>query len=329
MTILLTGANGLLGSNLVRELLKRGHRVRAFIFPGEKTPTLAGLPIEKVEGNILHYEDLKWASYGVDAIFHLAANTSYWPSRDSNVRTVNVEGTRNVLKLCKAIRIKRLVYVGTANTFSFGSITNPGKEDTKYLGHKYGMDYMDSKYNAHLLVMAAVEDGVPAVIVNPTFMLGAYDSKPSSGTMLMAIHSKKVLGYTSGGRNFIYVNDAAVGIANALSKGRIGESYIIGNQNLTYKLAFAKMARVAQVAPPRLPFPKWAVWLYGVIGTFQGWLTNKKPTVTLPMAKISCDGHYFSAEKAVRELGLPQTPIEVGIRESLEWLKTNKYLKNA
>ncbi len=328
MTILITGANGLLGSNLVRELLTHGHRIRAFIFPGEKTPTLHGLPIEKTEGNILHYEDLKAASHGIDAIYHLAANTSYWPSRDENVRRVNIEGTKNVLRLCKSINVKRLVYVGTANTFSFGNLANPGKEDTRYLGAKYGMDYMDSKYHAHQLVIAAVKEGIPAVIVNPTFMLGGYDSKPSSGAMLMAVHAQKVVGYAPGGRNFINVKDAAYGIANALTKGSIGESYIIGNQNLTYKLAFKKMARAVEVAPPRFKFPKWAVLLYGLIGTLQGWFANKKPTVSLPLARISCDEHYYSSEKAVKELELPQTPIEVGIRESFEWLKTNKYLQN-
>lgn len=326
MKILVTGANGLLGSNLVRVLLEKGHQVTAFIRTGEDTKTLDDLDIEKIEGNILFYEDLKASSENIDAIFHLAANTSVWPSRDINVTAVNVEGTKNVLRLAKAAKVKKLVYVGTANTFSFGTRESPGKEGSQYLAHKYGMDYMDSKYEAHKLVMKAVNEGVPAVVVNPTFMLGPYDSKPSSGQMLLAVYAKKLLGYAPGGRNFICVKDAVVGIANALTKGKIGESYIIGNENLTYKEAFGKMARVVQVVPPKFTFPKWVVLIVGLIGSIHAKITQKKPSVSLSLARVSCDDHYYSSAKAVRELDLPQTPIEVGIKESFEWLKTNKYL---
>ncbi len=326
MKIFVTGGDGFLGSNLVRVLLEKGHDLRLLLQTGRETKTLDGLKLEIVEGDLLNFESLKAAAKDAEAIFHIAASTSIWPSRNEIVNKVNIEGTRNILRLAKDMDVKKLVYVGTANTFSFGTLENPGREDTAYLGRKYGLDYMDSKWKAHQLVMNAVEEGVPAVVVNPTFMLGAYDSAPSSGAMILAINSQKLPGYAPGGRNYICVKDAAVGIANALEKGKIGESYIIGNENLSYKEAFGKMAGVLGVEPPKLGIPWWGLLAYGRIGCFIAGLTGSKPTVSYPMAKIACDSHYFTAEKAVRELDLPQTPIEEGITESFNWLKSNGYI---
>jgi len=291
----------LLGSNLVRILLDRGHELRVFVQPGRTVNSLEGLNLEKAEGDLLNYESLKAASGEVDAIFHLAASTSIWPSRNEMVNKVNIEGTRNILRLAKELNVKRLVHVGTANTFSFGTKENPGREDTAYKGLQYGLDYMDSKWKAHQLVMAAVKEGLPALVVNPTFMLGAYDSVPGSGAMILAVYSQKLPGYAPGGRNYICVKDAAKGIANALEKGKTGESYIIGNENLSYKEAFGKMAAELGVKPPTRSIPKWALLVYGKFGSLLAGITGRKPTVSWPMAKIACDAHYFTAEKAVKE----------------------------
>ncbi len=325
MKIFITGGDGLLGSNLVRMLLNRGHELRVLVQPGRTVNSLDGLNLEKVEGDLLNYESFKDAARDVDAIFHLAANTSIWPSRSVMVNQVNIEGTRNILRLAKESKVKKLVHIGTANTFSFGTKENPGREDTAYKGLKYGLDYMDSKWKAHQLVMAAVKEGLPALIVNPTFMLGAYDSVPGSGAMILAVYSQKLPGYAPGGRNYICVKDAAKGIANALEKGKIGESYIIGNENLSYKEVFGKMAVELGVKPPTRSIPKWALLVYGRFGSLLAGITGQKPTVSWPMAKIACDAHYFTAEKAIRELDLPQSPIEEGIRESFNWLKNNGY----
>jgi dihydroflavonol-4-reductase len=323
MKILVTGADGLLGSNLVRVLLNRGHQLRALVQKGRLPKTIQDLDIELVEGDLLDPESLKKAGAGIDAIFHVAAHTGIWPSRSEIVNRVNIEGTTNMLALAKSIGVKRMVYVGTANTFGFGSKDQPGKEGTPYKGAQYGLDYMDSKYKAHQVVESYIREGLPVVIVNPTFMLGPYDSAPSSGAMVLAVYKEQVPGYAPGGRNYICVKDAAVGIANALEKGRIGESYIIGNRNMSYKEAFTLMADTLGVKAPKLPMPKFLVLSYGLINQTLAKLAGKKPKVSYPMAKISCDTHYFTAEKAVRELGLPQSPIEEGIRESLQWMKEN------
>lgn len=328
MKLLVTGATGLLGSNLLRELDKRGHQVRIMVLPGDSAKTIASLDLEIVSGNILHFNEFLQAAKGVEAIIHMAADTSVWPARNTRTIQVNVEGTKNALHVAMAVGVKRFVHVGTANTFGFGDQENPGIENTPYKCEKYGLDYMDSKFEAHQLVLKAAQSGLPAIIVNPTFMLGPYDSTPSSGQMLIALSEGKLFGYTKGGKNYICVKDVAVGIANALEKGRIGESYILGNENLTYKEAFLKMASVMEVPVPKLPLPAWLVLPYGLLNSLAAQVLRKKPAISFSLARIACEEHYYCSAKAVKELELPQTPIEVGIRECYEWMISNNINQN-
>jgi len=326
MKILITGADGMLGSNLLRILLDRGHQVKAFLFSGTTSKTIDKLPIEKVYGNILNPSELIDATSDCEAFIHCAANTNIWPNRSDIVRKVNVEGTKNALAAAKAAKVKRFIFIGTANSFGFGSKESPGVESRSYQSAKYGLDYMDSKYEAQQLVINAFkEDGLPALTINPTFMLGPYDSKPGAGAMVLAIYNGKVPGFAVGGRNYIYVKDVAVAIANALTMGRPGQAYIAGNVNMDYKEAFTKIAEVVGVKPPKVTIPPVLSKTYGYISTQLARVSGKAPTVSLAMAQISCDEHYFDASKAVEELKMPQTSIDVAIRESFEWLRDHGY----
>lgn len=225
-------------------------------------------------------------------------------------------------------QIKRMVYIGTANSFGFGPKEQPGDETKPYESAIYGLDYQDSKYHAQQFVLDQVKsEGLPAIIINPTFMLGPYDSKPSAGAMILAIYHRKVPAFAPGGKNYVHVKDVATAIANALDgKGRVGECYIAGHQNLNFKEAFTKIAEITRVKPPAFSLPGWILKLYGRIGSAIGDITKKQPTVTYPMAKISCDEHYFTAAKAVRELDMPQTGIETAVKEAFEWFKANEYI---
>ena len=323
MKILVTGADGFLGSNVVRELLSRGHQIRALIHPQSQSTTLEGLPIETYKGDLLKPESVIEAAKGMDAIIHTAANTKTWPPRCKSHSAVNIDGTKNILEAARKNNVKRMVYVGTANTFGSGPKENPGKEDNPYNSAHYKLGYMDSKYQAHQLVLAAIEKGLPAVIVNPTFMFGPHDSGPSSGAMILAIYKGKTPGYPPGGKNYIYVKDSAIGVCNALTMGRIGESYILGNENLSYKEAFELIARQTGVKPPRISMPKFVVLAYGALSSFVGKVFKIEPSVNYPMARVSCDGHYYSPAKAVRELQLPQTPVATAIDEAFKWFKEN------
>ncbi len=327
MKVLVTGPDGILGSNLIRELIKRNYDVSIFRFPSSESMTLQGLLIRVYEGDILKFKEIEKAVQGHDIIIHCAANTSVWPARDVGITQVNICGTENVIKACLKHKVKRLITIGTANSFSYGSRECPGTENTPYSSGKYGLDYMDSKRKAQELVLdAVVKQALPALIVNPTFMLGSYDSKPSSGQMILSIYKGKVPGYSRGGKNFIAVKDVAVGTANAITMGRIGECYIMGNENLTFKEAFTKIADTIHVSAPRLSFSDAMTQTYGSINSFFARILRYNPSVTKELALISCDEHYYSSEKAIKELDLPQTPIEVAIKEGFEWFKENGYL---
>jgi dihydroflavonol-4-reductase len=329
MNILVTGSDGVLGSNLVRELLSRNYSVSVLLEPGKDPNTLKDLPIQQLEGNILDPEILDKVIDGKDVVFHCAASTSMYPPRNEIVNKVNIEGTKNIIAACLKHNVQRLIYVGTANSFSFGSTKEkPGAENTPYISIKYGVDYMDSKYKAQQLILDAVKnEGLPAIIVNPTFMIGPYDSRPSSGAMILAIYNKKVPGYTHGGKNYVAVKDVATAMANAITMGRIGECYILGNVNLTFKEAFDLIAKTIGVKGPKIGLPNMIVKLYGAATSFFAGLFRFQPAVTKELAAISCDRHYYSPEKARKELLLPQTPLEVAIDECFQWFKENGYLE--
>lgn len=329
MEILVTGSDGVLGSNLVRELLSRQYSVSVLLEPGKEPITLKGLPIKQLEGNILDPTVLDKAIEGKHVVFHCAASTSMYPPRNEVVNKVNIKGTKNIIHACLKHNVKRLIYVGTANSFSYGSSKDkPGVEDTPYISVKYGVDYMDSKYKAQQLILEAVKkDGLPAIVVNPTFMIGPYDSRPSSGAMILAIYNKKVPGYTQGGKNYVAVKDVATAMANAITMGRIGECYILGNVNLTFKEAFDLIAKTIGVKGPNLGLPNFIVKLYGSATSFFAKLFAFQPAVTRELAVISCDRHYYSPEKARKELLLPQTPLDVAITECFQWFKENGILE--
>ena len=328
MEILVTGPDGVLGSNLVRELLSRNYTVSVLLEPGKDPLTLKGLPITKFHGNILDPEALDKAIANKSIVFHCAASTSVWPAKSEIVNRVNIDGTQNIVDAVLKHDVKRLIYVGTANSFTYtADKNNPGTEGTPYASWHYGLDYMDSKYKAQELILKNVaENGLPALVVNPTFMIGPYDSRPSSGALILALHKGKVPGYTSGGKNYVAVKDVAFAMANAIEKGRIGECYIVGNVNLTFKEAFDLIAKTIDAKPPKIKLPNTVVKLYGAATSTGARLFGFYPAVTKELATISCDRHYYSVEKARKELDLPQTPIETAVKECFEWFKENGYL---
>ena len=327
MKVLVTGADGFLGSNIVRELLNRGFQVRGFLQEGRTGQTIAMLPIEKIYGDILNTSDVELAAEGCDYIIHTAANTSIWPQRSDIIIQVNYNGTLNVIRAALKAKIKRLVSIGTANSFGNGTLSNPGNEESAFTAGKYGLDYIDSKLMAQKAIQDHVKNhGLDAVIINPTFMLGPYDTKPSSGELLLALYHQKIPGYTSSGRNFIHVKDVATAACNALEMGRSGECYIMANENMTYKKFNQLVASELEIKPPGLFIPKLFILAYGLISQALAYFTRKPPVVSYTVARMSNDANYYTAAKAVEELNLPQTPIKIAIREAFNWFKENGYL---
>lgn len=321
MKICITGGNGFLASNIVRELLNRNHEVVAFVRTGDSISTINNLEIEIKFGDILDYNSVLQAIEGCDAVIHSAAITSLYPYRCANQKKVNIDGTLNVMNAALEKKIKRVVHIGTANSFGYGTKDNPGNEDFPYAYGRFKLDYTDTKYEAQLKVLELVHSkGLPAVIVNPTFMFGPYCSKMGSAQLLVAIKERKTPCYTNGGRNFVYVKDVAVAVANALTMGNPGSCYIAGNENATYREIFGRMAKIAGVPPPMIRVPGSLAILYGSIISFAGKLFGFEPLITYRTAQLSTIYNYYSSERAIKDLKLPQTPVDQAMHEAYDWL---------
>ena len=325
--VFVTGADGLLGNNLVRLLLARKYRVKVFLQSGKPLGYLSELPIEVSHGDILNRNQVLTAAKGCDVVIHAAALTNTWPTTGNIYYKVNVEGTQNVINAVKELDIKRMIHVGTSNSYGAGTREKLGTEKNTFTAGKYNLDYITSKYRAHELVIEEVKkNNLPALIVNPTFMIGPYDVKPSSGKMIISIAREKVPGFSRGGRNFVYVKDVAIAIANTIEMGKIGEGYVLGNENLSYESMFHKIADIVNVKPPKRSMPPLLVKTYGGLSGLFGTILGFEPTISFPLAMISNEEHFYDCSKAVHELDMPQTPIEDAIREAFEWFNKEGYL---
>lgn len=328
MKVLVTGADGFLGNNIVRELLDRKIEVRAFVQNKSPIKTLDNLPIDKLYGDILNEIEVEEAAIGCDYIIHAAANTSIWPQRSEVIWKVNHQGTLNVIHAALKRNVKRLVSIGTANSFGNGTLDNPGDENSPFSAGIYGLDYIDSKLEAQKAIIKSVnEEGLDAVILNPTFMLGPFDTKPSSGALLLALFNKEVPGYTAGGKNFVYIKDVAIAACNALTKGKKGECYIMANENLSYKSFNKLVAKSFKIKPPKWFIPTPFILLFGLLSQTWAKLTNTTPKVSLAVARLSLITNYYTSAKAIRELNMPQTPIKQAVEEAFDWFKQNGYLE--
>ena len=325
--VFVTGANGMLGSSLVRALLSDGYGVRALIYPGTQTKTLEGLEVEMVSGDLTQDLPLDALLEDCSFVIHAAASTTIWPKRSRKIWDNNVAATRKLANAAKRANIARFVHIGTANSFALGTKDNPGTEEGSFVAHKHGLDYIDSKYaiQNELLAMHK-KDGFPVIIVNPTFMIGPFDSGPTSGRMILAMMKGKLTFYGSGGRNFVYSGDVARAATNALTKGRSGECYLGAGPNLSYK-EFAQMVNEAVGNRFILLRAPYLLTLFiGALLSVIARLTGKPPELSYTMARMSSESNFYRADKAIRELDMPETPLPYAVRDCIQWFKDNGYV---
>jgi dihydroflavonol-4-reductase len=331
MRYLVTGGTGLLGGNIVRELAARGHEVRVLVRRTSDARAFDDLSVERIEGDITDAESVSRAVSGMDGVFHVAAWVTMFPVPLEAMRAVNVEGTRQVCRACLEHGIRRLVHVSTVDAIGFatsdgwGTRERPSNEDVPFQNQRFGVPYQITKHEAQQVALACNEQDLETVVVNPAFMLGAYDVKPTSGRMVLEVAAGKAKLAPTGGNNLLHVRDAALGTIAAMEMGRPGELYILGNANLTYREIFTCIAAVVGVKPPFGTLPKPLALLGGYVGTAWGRLTGTTPEINHLSARLGFVDHYFDASKAVRELNLPQTPVETAIEDAWRWFRDNGY----
>ncbi|MEQ9188671.1 MAG: NAD-dependent epimerase/dehydratase family protein [Cryomorphaceae bacterium] len=325
--VFVTGANGMLGASIVRTLISDGYEVHGLIYPGSNTSVIEGLDMQIDTGDLCKDLPLdKWLA-ACDYVVHAAASTSIWPRRDKRVWAINYDATLKLAEAAEKAGIKRFIHIGTANSFDAGTQENPGVERGTYRAAKYGIDYMDSKHAVQTeLLKKFKEDNFPVVVVNPTFMIGPYDSGPSSGKMILNALQGNVPGYSAGGRNFVYSKDVARAVVNAIDLGRLGECYLAAGENLTYKQFFTLVFERLGVKRKLRKVPHVLTLIGGAFLSIWARVSNTTPKLSFTMARMSTAGNYFSPEKAVSELKMPQTPVSQAIDECAAWFKSNGYV---
>lgn len=324
--VLITGGNGFLGSNVARELFDRGYKVKLMMRPMASTDILKDISCEIFFGDISNIQDVIMAVSDCTYVIHTASVTQQWGVTFEEYDRINITGTKNIVEACLLHNVKRLIHVSTANTLGAGSLDKPGNELSAFSLLHLNSGYVNSKYIAQQYISEQVERRkLPAVIINPTFMIGPHDSKPSSGKIIFHGLNKRLIFYPSGGKNFVHIKDVCDGIANALIVGSIGDCYLIAGENLSYRSFFKLLNEVAGQKSFMIKIPAFFMKTAGIIGSLLHNMTGKTFKLTYSSAYMLCLSNYYSGRKSERELGIDYSSTKSAVKSALEWFKENNY----
>ena len=326
MKVFVTGATGFIGASLVRELLREGCSVRALVRQGSDRRNLVGLDLELWEGDLRDRGSLERGLAGCDTLYHAAADYRLWTRRPADMYEINVDGTRNILEAALKRGLSRVVY-----TSSVGTLGNPGNgvsgnESTPVTLADMVGHYKKSKFLAERAAESFVARGVPLVIVNPSTPVGALDVKPTpTGKIIVDFLNRRMPAYLDTGLNLIDVTDCARGHLLAARHGRVGEKYILGNENLTLRKIFAMLAEITGLPAPRVRLPYTPILLAAYVNEALSRVTSREPLIPLAGVQMARKFMFFDPSKAVSELGLPQSPVADALRKAVEWFRANGY----
>jgi len=327
MKILVTGGTGFIGAAVVRLLLEDGLPVRCLVRKESDLSNLDGLDVEYAYGDVTDLDSVRRALDGCDRVIHLAAIYAIWMKDPNRMYRVNVNGTHKVLTACREAGVQKVVYVSsTAALGSHGKV--PANEDAEFNMASVGDHYFISKFQSEQLALDFAAKGLPVTIVNPSVPLGPRDIKPTpSGAIIINVLKGKLPGYIDGGLNLIDVGDCARGIVNALSRGAVGRKYVLGNRNVSMKEFFDLIVKVAGSGKsPRIRFPVFMAVQSGYAEELVARFTGKPPVNTAAWVRVGSHYSWWDSSRAVRELGLPQTPVEKSIAQAIEWFRGKAYL---
>jgi dihydroflavonol-4-reductase len=335
MKCFVTGASGFIGANLVHELTARGHEVKALLRPQSDRRGLAGADFESLGGEIGDRALLVSSLKGCDWCFHVAASYHLWLRDYGSMYAANVEGTRNVLEAAVAAGCSRIVYTSTVGCIGLPKIAADGRivptdEDTPVSEAQMANHYKRSKWQAEVVARQFAAKGAPVVIVNPSAPVGPRDVKPTpTGQVLVDFLNRKMPAYLDTGLNWVHVRDVAVGHILAAEKGRTGERYILGNRegNWTMKETFAVLQEITGLPAPRMQVPYWVALTAAHLEEGISRFTGKPPKAPLAGVRMARYKMFFNPAKAIRELGLPQTPPRQALADAVEWFRENGYVK--
>ena len=325
MKVLVTGATGFIGGRVAHALVGHGYEVRAMVRDGSSRLALDGTGAQTVLGDVRDRESVTAALNECQGLVHCAARYSFWNPRPDATYDVNVNGTRIILEEALRAGLTSCVYTSTVSTVGQGK--EPATEeavptDKHLVGH-----YKRSKFLAEREALGMAAKGLPVVVVNPTAPVGPGDVKPTpTGKMVLDFIRGRVPAYINTGMNLVDVDDVAIGHVLALEKGKPGERYLLGNRNMTLGQMFRLLEEVSGKKAPWLRLPLWLVIGAAYLDLLvEGKVLRKEPQMPLEGLKVSRKPMYVSCQKAVRELDLPQSPIEGALERAVRWFEEHGY----
>lgn len=327
MKALVTGATGFIGSAVARALVAAGTEVRVLVRPGTDLRALNGLPVESVPGDLCDAASLHSALAGCNHLYHVAAHYALWAPDTSVFYKVNVDGTRSLMEAAKNIGTERIVYTSSVAAIGVpvdGGVAHEGTESS--LEQMIG-DYKRSKYLAEQEVLQFAKTGLPVVIVNPSAPIGVFDVKPTpTGQIVVDFMKGRIPAYMETGMNLTDVEDVAIGHLQAMERGRIGERYILGNRNLMLRDIFEMLSVITGVKAPTIKLPRGLVLPLAHINQWiADYVTHQTPRIPLEGVRMAKYKMHYDCSKAIRELGLPQTPVEVALEKAVKWFRDHGY----
>jgi dihydroflavonol-4-reductase len=320
---LITGASGFVGWHVARGLIEAGHQVRALARDPKR---LRELPeVEAVQGDLRDSESLARAVQGCAVVFHVAADYRLWTREPDEMYRSNVDGTRALLEAARKAGVERVVYTSTVGCIGIpaGGI---GDESEPITLEEMAGPYKRSKFLAEQVALEFAAGGFPVVIVNPTAPVGDHDFKPTpTGKIVVDFLKGKLPAYLDTGLNVVDVRDVARGHLAALERGRPGERYILGSENLTLQQIFSELASIAGRKPPRIRIPYAVAYAAGVVSTAVANVTGKEPLAPLDGVRMARKKMWVRHDKAARELGYAPGPAAGALRRAVNWFVTNGY----
>jgi len=324
--VLVTGGAGFIGSQIVAALVRRGDAVRVLHRATSNLIMLEGLPVEHVLGDVLESEAVARAVAGCDLVFHVAAVASYWRTQREQVYKVNVEGTRTVMEASLAAGVPRVVHTSSVAAIGIPRNGRPADESAPFDALSATFAYADSKYRAEAVVLDAVARGLPAVIVNPGAVYGAGDHNLISGSMVLEFARRTIPFVPDGGLCVVDADAVVEGHLTAAERGRIGERYILGGENLTFLEIAAEICAVVGRPAPRTTVPAWTLPPAALAVDAVNRLRLGSPVVSGEQIRMAGLKVFYDTSKAVRELDYPLLPFRGAVEKTYRWYLHHGYL---
>ena len=326
MKALVTGATGFVGAAVVRALIKTGADVRVLARRDSDFTNLQQFKIDGAYGDLRDKDSLRKALAGCQQLYHVAAHYALWARDPSVFYDVNVTGTKNLMEAAREADTERIVYCSTIGAIGLPPGGGPGTESTPVSLSQMAGHYKRSKYLAEQEVLRLATEGLPVVIVNPSAPVGEGDVKPTpTGQVIVDFMKGRMPAYIETGMNLVDVDDVAAGHLLAMQKGRIGERYILGCKNLMLREVFEILSTLTGIKAPMIKLPRLAILPLAYLNQWFANLTGRPPRIPLEGVKMAKYKMHYDCSKAVRELGMPQTPPEVALEKAVRWFRDHGY----